>query len=66
MKKLQQTFILITCIIVIAVAAAQRDGKIWGEQLSNNKKLQRPIKLIRFAHWMMVRLLSIQLILQKM
>ena len=38
MKKLQQTFILITCIIVIAVAAAQRDGKIWGEQLSNNKK----------------------------
>lgn len=36
MKKLQQVFILITCILVIAVAAVQRDGKLWGDSLFSN------------------------------
>ncbi len=45
MKKLQQVFILITCILVIAVAAVQRDGKLWGERLFNKEKTAKTNKI---------------------
>ncbi|WP_028898293.1 FMN-binding protein [Prevotella sp. HUN102] len=36
MKKLQQIILLITCILVVMVAAIQRDGKIWGHELKES------------------------------
>lgn len=45
MKKLQQVFILITCILVIAVAAVQRDGKLWGDSLFNKEKTAKTNKI---------------------
>ena len=38
MKRLQQFFILAACLLVIAVAAVQRDGRLWGIPLSDAAK----------------------------
>ena len=38
MKRLQQFFILAACLLVIAVAAVQRDGRLWGIPLSDTAK----------------------------
>lgn len=36
MKKVEQILLLLTCFLVIAVAAVQRDGKIFGHELKNS------------------------------
>ena len=36
MKKLQQLFLLLACILVLAVAAVQRDGKLLGNRVFSN------------------------------
>lgn len=33
MKKLQQILMLATCMLVLMVAAIQRDGKVWGRSI---------------------------------
>ena len=38
MKKLQQILLLIACLLVVAVAAVQRDGKLLGNSVFNNEK----------------------------
>ena len=38
MKKLQQILLLIACLLVIAVAAVQRDGKLLGNSVFSNEK----------------------------
>ena len=42
MKKLQQILLLIACLLVVAVAAVQRDGKLLGNSVfSNGKKVTK-------------------------
>lgn len=38
MKKLQQILLLIACLLVVAVAAVQRDGKLLGNSVFNNER----------------------------
>ena len=38
MKKLQQILLLIACLLVVAVAAVQRDGKLLGNSVFSNEK----------------------------
>ena len=33
MKKLQQVLMLALCFLVLAIAATQRDGKVWGHSV---------------------------------
>ena len=37
MKKLQQILLLIACLLVVAVAAVQRDGKLLGNSVFNKE-----------------------------
>ena len=46
MKKLQQIILLITCILVVMVAAIQRDGKIWGHELKESVQTAAAAKMV--------------------
>lgn len=52
MKKLEQIVLLLTCLCVVAVAAVQRDGRIWGHDLkaaadtSGVKEAVEPMKTL--------------------
>lgn len=37
MKKLQQVLMLAVCLLILMVAAVQRDGKLWGNSLKAAK-----------------------------
>lgn len=45
MKKLQQLFLLLACILVLAVAAVQRDGKLLGNRVFSNDKKEAKNKI---------------------
>ena len=45
MKKLQQLFLLLACILVLAVAAVQRDGKLLGNRVFSNDKKETKTKI---------------------
>lgn len=45
MKKLQQLFLLLACILVLAVAAVQRDGKLLGNCVFNNDNKETKTKI---------------------
>ena len=49
MKKLQQLFLLLACILVLAVAAVQRDGKLLGNRVfsNDNKETETKIDTLR-------------------
>ena len=49
MKKLQQLFLLLACILVLAVAAVQRDGKLLGNRVfsNDNKEIKTKIDTLR-------------------
>ena len=49
MKKLQQLFLLLACILVLAVAAVQRDGKLLGNRVfsNDNKEAKNKIDTLR-------------------
>ena len=49
MKKLQQFFLLLACILVLAVAAVQRDGKLLGNRVfsNDNKEIKTKIDTLR-------------------
>ena len=45
MKKLQQLFLLLACILVLAVAAVQRDGKLLGNRVFSNDNKETKTKI---------------------
>ena len=45
MKKLQQLFLLFACILVLAVAAVQRDGKLLGNRVFSNDNKETKTKI---------------------
>ncbi|WP_449030571.1 FMN-binding protein [Prevotella melaninogenica] len=45
MKKLQQLFLLLACILVLAVGAVQRDGKLLGNRVFSNDKKEAKNKI---------------------
>lgn len=47
MKKLQQLFLLLACILVLAVAAVQRDGKLLGNRVFSNDNKETKTKIGR-------------------